>query len=97
MIDPEILRRPVGKRLFNCIKEDQLTMNRFQVSVKHELSLVSVRFAFQAHNFIHFQQLVQRGLVFEKGNVGERVLRAKEVVNDVNFVEDDAYFNPSVN
>lgn len=94
MIDPAILRRPVDEELFNQLKEDQLTMNRFEVSIKHQLSLVPIRFAFEAHNFIHFQQLVERGVVFESGNVGRRIRKAQEKVRDsVVLIDDSLNFN----
>ena len=96
MIDPAILRRPVGKRLFNAIKKDQLTMNRFEVSVKHELSLVSVRFALQAHNYEQFRDLVKRGIVFESGNVGERIIKARKAVNDFDVDDEPITLNFTV-
>ncbi|MBP9771437.1 MAG: hypothetical protein KBD16_00720 [Candidatus Pacebacteria bacterium] len=94
MIDPAILRRYVDEELFNQLKEDQLTMNRFEVSVKHQLSLVPIRFAFEAHNFLHFEQLVQRGVVFESGNVGRRIRKAQEKVQDsIVLIEEPLGFN----
>lgn len=92
MIDPAILRRRVNKSLFTQIKKDQLKMNRFEVAVKHELSLVSVRFAFQAHNYQQFRDLCVKGIVGLEGRSPQKRIRAA-AIEDLYTPEESPGFN----